>query len=141
MDGADTHGFAWMRAELDPAIDALTERIIAAAFAVSNELGHGFLESVYKNAFVEELIANNLHGVIEKPYPIHYRGKLVGRYVTDLVVEDTVIVELKAIDTPTKTHQSQVLNYLKASRLPVGLLFNFGQPRIQMKRILLFQSV
>lgn len=130
-----------MRAELEPSIDALTERIIAAAFAVSNELGHGFLESVYKNAFVEELLANDLHGVMERPFPIHYRGKLVGRYIADLVVEDTVIVELKAIDALTKAHQAQVLNYLKASRLPIGLLFNFGQPRVEVRRVFLPKSV
>lgn len=130
-----------MRAELEPSIDALTERIIAAAFAVSNELGHGFLESVYKNAFVEELLANDLHGVMERPFPIHYRGKLVGRFIADLVVEDTVIVEFKAIDALTKAHQAQVLNYLKASRLPIGLLFNFGQPRVEIRRVFLPKSV
>ena len=130
-----------MRTNLDPRIDALTERIIGAAFAVSTELGHGFLESVYKNAFVEELAAANLATAIEKPYPIHYRGKLIGRYIADIVVENTVIIELKAVESLTKAHYSQVLNYLKASHLPVGLLFNFGKPSVEMRRILLRQSV
>jgi GxxExxY protein len=130
-----------MRASLDPHLDALTERIIGAAFAVSNELGHGFLESVYKNAFVEELAANDLEIKIEKSYPVHYRGKLIGRYTADLVVQDTVIVELKAVEALSKAHYSQVLNYLKTSRLPIGLLFNFGKPSVEMKRILLGQPM
>jgi len=126
-----------MKVPLDPEIDALTERVIAAAFAVSNELGHGFLEVVYRNAMVEELIARDIHGVIEKSYPVHYRGKVVGRYVADLVVEDIVIVELKAVDALTAAHRAQVLNYLRASGLPIGLLFNFGLPKVQVKRVLL----
>jgi GxxExxY protein len=126
-----------MRVPLEPRVEALTEQVIAAAFAVSNALGHGFLELVYRNALVEELVAHDIHGVIEKAYPVHYRGTVVGRYVADLVVEDTVIVELKAVDALTTAHRSQVLNYLKASGLPVGLLFNFGLPRIQIKRLLL----
>lgn len=115
----------------------MAEQVIAAAFAVSNALGHGFLEVVYRNALVEELVARDIHGIIEKSYPVHYRGKVVGRYTADLVVEDAVIVELKAIEALAKVHHIQVLNYLKASGLPVGLLFNFGLPKIQIKRVLL----
>ena len=126
-----------MRIPLEPRIEALAEQVIAAAFAVSNALGHGFLEVVYRNALVEELVARDIHGIIEKSYPVHYRGKVVGRYTADLVVEDAVIVELKAIEALAKVHHIQVLNYLKASGLPVGLLFNFGLPKIQIKRVLL----
>ena len=68
-----------MRLPLEPRVEALTERIIAAAFAVSNVLGHGFLEVVYRNALVEELVAHDIHGIIQKSYPVHYRGKVVGR--------------------------------------------------------------
>ncbi|MDR3515132.1 MAG: GxxExxY protein [Azospirillaceae bacterium] len=125
-----------MRADLDPRLDELTERIIGAGYAVANELGHGFLESVYQNAFVEELAVRGMACAAEKTFKIYYRGKMVGLYKADLVVQDTVIVEIKAIDMLTKAHSSQVLNYLKASRLPVGLLFNFGRPSLEIKRIL-----
>lgn len=126
-----------MRVLLDPGLEALTEKIIGAAFAVSTALGHGFLETVYKNAFVEELTVRGLHAITEKAYPIYYREKLVGKYVSDLVVEDSVIVELKAVEGLSRAHRAQVLNYLKASRRPVGLLFNFGRSSPEMKRILL----
>lgn len=126
-----------MRAELPQRLDQLTEAIIGAAFAVSNALGHGFLESVYKNALVEELTSQGFMVVKEKAYSVLYRDKIVGNYVADIVVEDTVIVELKAIDQLTPTHRAQLLNYLKASSLPVGLLLNFGAAKLQMKRVIL----
>lgn len=125
-----------MRANLPAELDALTEKILGAAFTVANTLGHGFLEAVYKNAFAEELISLNCRVAAEKPFPVFYRGKLMGTYFADLVVDDRIIVELKAIDTLTRAHHSQLLNYLKASKLPVGLLLNFGTPSLQMKRIL-----
>jgi GxxExxY protein len=126
-----------MRANLHPRLDELTEIIIGAAFAVSNELGHGFLEAVYKNALAEELTAQGLSLTKEKSYPVSYRGKEVGSYIADMVVENTVIVELKAVDSLAPSHRAQLLNYLKASTLPVGLLLNFGTPKLQMKRVIL----
>lgn len=126
-----------MKANIDPALEALTEKIIGAAFTVSNALGHGFLEVVYKNALVEELSSKGIRVVKERPFVIHYNGKQVGLYVADVVVDECVIVELKAVETLTRSHAAQVLNYLKASRLPIGLLLNFGTPRMELKRILL----
>jgi GxxExxY protein len=126
-----------MRADLDPALDALTERIIGAAFTVSNSLGHGFLEAVYRNALCEELVSKNIGTEKERQFTIRYNGRPVGVYVADIVVEAKVVVELKAVENLARAHAAQVLNYLKASRLPVGLLFNFGTPRLQMKRIIL----
>lgn len=126
-----------MRPDLHPSLDRLTERIIGAAFTVSNTLGHGFLEVVYKRALMEEFTANALAFAVEEPFPIRYRNKVIGQYVADLVVEQLVVVELKALETLARAHGAQVLNYLKASRLPVGLLINFGSPRIQLKRIIL----
>lgn len=123
-------------AGLDPCLHALTESIIGAAFAVSNTLGHGFLEAVYKNALAEEVLARGLSVVRETPFDIHYRGVKVGRYIADLVVEQSVIVELKAVELLSTAHTLQLLNYLKASSLPVGLLMNFGKPRIEFKRVL-----
>ncbi len=125
-----------MRANLPAELDALTEKILGAAFAVANTLGHGFLEAIYKKALAEELSASNCRVAAEKPFPVLYRGKVMGNYFADLIVEDRVIVEVKAIDALTRAHQAQLLNYLKASELPVGLLLNFGTPSLQMKRIL-----
>lgn len=126
-----------MRVILDPEMEALTGKIIGCAFTVARTLGHGFLEAIYKNALAEELSANGLRIQIEAPYPVYYRDKPMGNYLADLVVEDMVIVETKAVDALIKAHQAQVLNYLKASRLPVGLLFNFSKPSLEMKRVLL----
>ncbi|MGE5475117.1 MAG: GxxExxY protein [Bacteroidales bacterium] len=126
-----------MRADLPQRLDLLTEAIIGAAFAVSNALGHGFLEIVYQNALVEELACQGFAVAKERPYPVFYRGKTVGNYVADIVVEDSVIVELKAIEQLAPTHRAQLLNYLKASNLPVGLLLNFGTAKLQMKRVIL----
>ena len=125
-----------MKANLDPAPEALTEKIIGAAFAVSNVLGHGFLESVYKNALVEELSSKGAVVAKERPFAIHYNGKQVGLYVADVVVGDRVVVELKAVSALAQPHSAQLLNYLKAARLGVGLLLNFGVPRIEVKRII-----
>jgi len=126
-----------MKAKLDPELDALTEKIIGGAFAVSNALGHGFLEAVYKNALCEELSSRGMNVHKEKQFSIFYNGKHVGLYVADIVADGRVIVELKAVDALTRTHAAQVLNYLKASSIPIGLLMNFGVPRLEMRRIIL----
>ncbi|MGE5516080.1 MAG: GxxExxY protein [Bacteroidota bacterium] len=135
---ADERGWARMGTdEQQPKLDDLTATIIGAAFAVSNTLGHGFLEIIYKNALAEELQAQGLAVAKERPYPVFYRDKQMGHYVADIVVEDRVIVELKAVDDLVPAHRAQLLNYLKASNVPIGLLFNFGKPKIQIKRIIL----
>ena len=104
---------------------------------MSNGLRHGFLEAVYKNALVLEFEARGLFVRKERSFPVHYREVQVGYHVADLVVENLVIVELKALEGLAQSHFAQVLNYLKASRLPVGLLLNFGKLRLEMKRIIL----
>lgn len=126
-----------MTRSLDPSLEALTETIIGAAFAVSNALGHGFLEAVYRNSLCEEL--SGRRGICvhkEEPFTIQYNGKPVGSYIADIVVDGKVIVELKAVDRLIQAHSAQVLNYLKAAKLGVGLLLNFGTPRVEMKRII-----
>jgi len=115
-----------MRASLDGELDGLTERIIGAGFAVSNSLGHGFLEAVYRNALVEELRLSGVAVQAEKAFSVHYRDKRVGVYMADIVVADRVILELKAVAGLADAHTAQLLNYLRASQLPVGLLMNFG---------------
>ena len=126
-----------MKVELDPESEAVTARIIGAAMAVSNGLGHGFLESVYKRAMIEELKLADLPVRAEMSFPVRYRGKEIGVYVADLVVGDRVIVELKAVSDLSDAHIAQVLNYLRASSLSVGLLMNFGKPRLQWRRVIL----
>lgn len=126
-----------MRVALNPELESITERVIGAAFAVSTTLGHGFLEAVYRNALVEELVGNGLSVMKEKAFPVHYRGKKIGVYIADIVVENAVIAELKVAQMLVPAHAAQVLNYLRASRLTVGLLLNFGKPRLEIRRVIL----
>jgi GxxExxY protein len=118
-------------------VENLTASIIGAAFEVSNTLGHGFLETIYRKAMVHELSIKDLSVREEVPFDVTYKEATLGRYYCDLLVENTVIVELKAIDGLNSSHVGQLLNYLKASGLCIGLLFNFGRPRLEYKRVLL----
>jgi GxxExxY protein len=125
-----------MKIQLAPELERLTERIIGAAFEVSGSLGHGFLEAVYKKALLLELSQAGLSAVTEVPYRIHYRSEHVGTYLADIVVNTQVILELKAVESLTEAHRGQLLNYLRASGCPVGLLLNFGKPRLEIRRVL-----
>ncbi|MEQ8848137.1 GxxExxY protein [Botrimarina sp.] len=115
-------------------LNQVTEQVIGAAFAVSNSLGAGFLEKVYENALCHELRKRGLHVEQQKSIQVVYDGIVVGAYVADLVVEGGVLVELKAVRSLDDVHAAQVLNYLKATGLTVGLLLNFGAPRVEVKR-------
>lgn len=123
------------RMPLPPEVEDATHRIIGAALEVSNVLGTGFLEAVYRRALLTELKLRGLTAVEEVRFTINYKGDTVGTYVADLVVVQSVIVELKAVSALDRTHTGQVLNYLRASGLLVGLLFNFGQAKLEMKRV------
>jgi GxxExxY protein len=114
--------------------DEVSERIIGCAFRVYNNLGSGFLESVYKKAFRIELESEGLEVEEERPITVSYKGQVVGLFNADLIVEKKIILELKAIDALAKTHEIQLVNYLKATGIPVGLLINFGTTGIQIKR-------
>lgn len=114
--------------------EELTGKVLEAAFEVSGSLGHGFLEPLYRRAMVIALQARRLRAEEECPFQVQFQGHVVGDYRADLVVEDTVLVELKAVKSLLPEHQAQTINYLKASRLPVGLLINFGTPRIEYRR-------
>ncbi|MFN0110581.1 MAG: GxxExxY protein [Blastocatellia bacterium] len=116
-------------------INKITEVIIGAAMKVSNTMGVGFLEKVYENALALEIRKVGLKVEQQKPISVVYEGATVGRYVADLVVEDTVLVELKAAKAIDDIHQAQLLNYLKATRLKIGLLINFGTSRLGIKRM------
>jgi len=104
----------------------VTEKIIGAAYEVHNVLGFGFLEKVYENALAIELKEQGLSVRQQQPVQVFYKGHLVGDYVADLILEDKVIVELKAVKLLDKVHEVQLVNYLKATRIEVGLLLNFG---------------
>ena len=113
----------------------ITEKIISCAFTVINTLGSGFLEKVYENALAIELSHMKLQVVQQKPIEIRYREILIGEYVADLLVEDKVLVELKAVQGLEDIHYAQCLNYLKATGFKVCLLLNFGKPELQVRRI------
>ena len=113
--------------------EELTEQIIGAFYTVYNALGYGFLEKVYENALAIELRKMGLHVVCQHPIQVHYDGQVVGEFFADMVVNDLVIVEVKAVRTLLKEHEAQLLNYLNATSYEVGLLLNFG-PAPQIKR-------
>jgi GxxExxY protein len=126
-----------MGADLNQAKDPLTAKILAAAFEVSNTLGHGFLEAVYQRALAHELGLGGLNVVREAPFRIGYKGAEVGAYIADMIVESWVVVELKAIEALAPSHVGQCLNYLRASGLKTALLLNFGRPKLEYRRITL----
>ena len=113
----------------------ISERVISCAFEVSNTLGSGFLEKVYENALCVELSRAGIPYFRQPRYQIRYKHEIVGNYTADLVVAEKLLIELKALSVLSKEHDAQVMNYLKASRLSVGLLLNFGTSRIGVKRI------
>jgi GxxExxY protein len=111
----------------------LTAGIIKAFYHVYNQLGYGFLEKVYENALVHELRKRGYRVVQHALLEVIYDDLIVGSYFADILVNDTVILELKAAEAIAEEHEAQLLNYLKASQIDVGLLLNFG-PKPQMKR-------
>ncbi len=112
----------------------MTEEIIGAAFTVSNALGCGCLEKVYEIALGIELRKQGLRVQQQFPIRVFYEGVQVGDYFADLLVEDCVIVELKAVERVAEIVQAQCLNYLRGTGLPLCLLINFGKPRVEIKR-------
>jgi GxxExxY protein len=121
----------------DAALNDLSGQIIGCAMAVLNRLGAGFLEKVYENALAHELRRAGLAVRQQHPATVHYDGIVVGEYAVDLLVEQTVVVELKAMRTIEEVHRAQCLNYLKATGLRLCLLLNFSKPRLEVKRIIL----
>jgi GxxExxY protein len=114
--------------------EALTSQILAGCFEVSNELGVGFLESVYQNALMIALKTKGLAVEQEHPLSVSFRSQIVGQFFADILVENKVIVELKAVTALTDVHKAQVINYLKATGIEVGLLVNFGCPKLDYRR-------
>ena len=113
--------------------DDLTHKIIGCAYKVHNTLGPGFLEKVYENALRIELEKLGLRVKQQEPISVEYEGQVVGEYYADLWVDERVVVELKAAQALAKEHEVQLVNYLTATRIDLGLLLNFG-PSVQVKR-------
>ena len=118
-------------------IDRVTEKIIGCAFTVGNRLGCGFLEKVYENALVIELRRAGLHIAQQQLMKVLYDEVVAGTYLADVVVEDSVLVEIKAVKLLDEIHSALCLNYLKATGLTLCLLINFGRPRVDIKRLIL----
>ncbi len=112
----------------------ITGEILNAFYDVYNELGYGFLERVYKNALYKELKKRGFDCSTERSIPVYYQGELVGDYYADIIIEDKIIIELKAIKQILPEHEAQLMNYLRATDAEVGLLLNFG-PTPQKRRI------
>lgn len=104
----------------------LSDKIIGCAHKVYYSLGTGFLEKVYENALVKELDNNGLKVLQQHPIKVYYEGTVVGEYIADILVEEKIIIEVKAVSELSKVHETQLVNYLKATGLKVGLLINFG---------------
>jgi GxxExxY protein len=115
-------------------LEELTEKIIAACFDVSNELGAGFLESVYEKALLIALTDRGLVAQSQIPLKVNFRNQIVGDFIADIVVENSVLLELKAVKNLAPEHQAQIINYLKATGIEIGLLVNFGNPKLEYRR-------
>jgi GxxExxY protein len=118
-------------------INKITYIINGAIFEVNRILGPEFLEKVYENALVQELRSRGLKAESQRPVKVHYKGQVIGEYFADIMVGDAVIIELKTVDHLDRVHQAQMLNYLKATGIKVGLLVNFKQPKAEIKRIVM----
>lgn len=113
----------------------LTEKVIGAAFEVHRELGSGFLEKVYENALLNEVRSRGLIAESQSPIPVRYKGHHVGMYYADLLVDGKIIIEIKTADAISGVHEAQLLHYLKATGIELGLLLNFATPRLQIRRL------
>jgi len=118
-------------------INEITYAINGAIFEVNRILGHGFFEKVYEKALLVELHQRGLKAESQVPSKVKYKGTEVGEYFADIVVEDQVILELKAVDSLQSIHEAQLLNYLKATGYKIGLLINFTHPKAEIKRFIL----
>lgn len=112
----------------------LTEKIIGCAYRVYNRMGFGFLESVYEKCLMIELLKSGVRAESQKPITVFYDGEIVGEFVADIVVDDRIILELKSVRQVVRAHEVQLVNYLVATRKPIGLLINFGPLKVDIRR-------
>jgi len=114
--------------------EEITHKIIGCAYKVFNELGFGFLESVYMKSMIIELEKSNLKVEAEKPLKVYYDSQVVGDFYIDLFIEDEIVVELKSVQNLAKEHEVQLVNYLNGLKKEIGLLINFGPAGVDVKR-------
>lgn len=112
----------------------LTEQIIGCAYDVYNKMGFGFLESVYEKCMLIEFGKVNLNAESQKPITVYYENNIVGQFIADIIINDTIILELKSVRRIIKIHEVQLVNYLVATRKPVGLILNFAERGVEIKR-------
>jgi GxxExxY protein len=112
----------------------LTEKIIGCAYRVYNKMGFGFLESVYEKCLLIELKNAGLRAMTQTPITVYYDNDVVGEFVADVMVEDEIILELKSVLKIVKAHEVQLVNYLTATGKDVGLIINFGESKVEVKR-------
>ena len=112
----------------------LTEKIIGCAYRVYNKMGFGFVERVYEKCMLIELSKAGIHAESQKPITVFYDDESVGEFVADIVVKDTIILELKSVRKIIEAHEVQLVNYLVATKRPVGLIINFGENKVEIKR-------
>ena len=115
-------------------IDELTQKIIGCAFSVYNKMGFGYLESVYEKCIAIEFEKENINSEFQKPIKVYYEDINVGDFIADIFVENAIIVELKSVTRLNKIHEAQLVNYLVATNIDNGLLINFGEQKVEVKR-------
>lgn len=115
----------------------LSYKIVGLAMQVHTELGYGFLEKVYENALIILLRENGIKAEQQVPIKVHFHGQIIGEYVADILIEDSIILELKAQDKIIENHKAQTLNYLKATGLKLAILLNFGKHKLEYERLVL----
>jgi GxxExxY protein len=112
----------------------VTETVIGCAYRVYNKMGFGFLESVYEKCLLIELRKEGLDTESQKPITVYYENEIVGEFIADIIVNNTIILELKSVRRIIKAHEVQLVNYLIATGKPVGLILNFGERKVEIKR-------
>ncbi len=115
----------------------LLYKIVGLAIQVRKELGFGFLEKVYENALMVLFVENGIRAHQQVPIKVHFHGQIIGDYIADILVEDSIILELKALDKIIPVHKAQVLNYLKATGLKLAILLNFGKDSLEHDRLVM----
>jgi GxxExxY protein len=131
----DEQDHTWQDRQEEFPYSDVTRMILKNCFEVMNTLGSGFLESIYQNALVIALTDSGLNVLTDRGFEVSFRGRKIGAFIPDIIVEEQVIVELKSCEHLIGEHQAQLINYLAVAKLPVGLLVNFGKKKLEYRRV------